>query len=128
MSDAGNAKLKSIILQGVHEENKRLLEKGYGGVRAARRWRRNRFAVRISSLLLLTGLLVLTRFIVFPALYNGDDSIAPVEQAASGPILPWSTVVMQSANNARLKWTPVDINPRELLNYSLLLNDQQVRV
>jgi len=128
MSDVGNAKLKSIILQGVHEENKRLLEKGYGGVRAAHRWRRNRFAIRISSLLLLTGLLVLTRFIVFPALYSGDEPIAPVEHAASGPILPWSTVVMQSANNGRLKWTPVDINPRELLDYSLLLNDEQVRV
>ncbi|HEB70060.1 MAG TPA: N-acetylmuramoyl-L-alanine amidase [Desulfobulbus sp.] len=128
MSDAGNAKLKRVILQGVHEENKRLHEDGYGGVRAVRRWRRNRFVVRLSSVLLLAGLMVLTRFIVFPALYKGHDSIAPVEHAVSGPILPWSTVVMQSTNNARLKWTPVDINPHELLNYSLLLNDEQVRV
>lgn len=129
MSEACNAKLKNDILRGVLEENKRLLEDGYVGVRAGRRRRRNRLVARISSVLLLAGLFVVTRFVVFPNLYSDQAAqLAPVEHVVSGPILPWSTVVMQSASSTRLKWTPVDINPRELLNYGLLLNSERVRV
>lgn len=124
MSNAGNAKLKSAILQGVYEENKRLREKGFGGVRAARRRRRNRLAVHVLTVFFLTALFIATRFIIFPS-FDGHNITE--ENVHAGPILPWSSIVMQMTTGP-LKWSPIDVDPSKLLNYSLLLNDERVRV
>ncbi len=126
MSDTGNTKLKEVILKGVHEENKKLLEYGHVGVKAARRRRRGKFALRTFSVLLIAILFVATRFMIFP---NQYDQLAPSEeQTATSTIMPWASVVMQATPSTPRPWTPVDVDPSELVNYGLLLNDEQVRV
>jgi N-acetylmuramoyl-L-alanine amidase len=135
MRNAENAKIKDVILQGVYEENLIMSASHAKSIRSGRQ-PGYRFITRILSVLLATVFFVLIQFISDPISQQSTNPIAFSEMAS---ILPWaeivhdkladpSTVQQPSYVADSTPWPVIPFNAQRLLDYNLLLNNDQVRL
>ena len=126
MSALINPKFKNEILQKVYEDNKQLSKNNYGGISTARRYCRNRHLVKLFTVILLAVLLTTTRFFVFPVFFEENPASTEVTAKA---VLPWSEIIMHNTGKV-ISPAPllIDNSRDRLLNYSMLLNDERVRL
>jgi N-acetylmuramoyl-L-alanine amidase len=126
MDASVNTKLKDEILHKVFKDNRQLRENDGRGISNAKRYRRNRHFARLLAVVLLAALLITSRFFVFPILFGEEPQLAETTPMTS---LPWSDLVTRKGHEVN---SPVplliDTSRDKLLNYSMLLNDERVRV
>ncbi len=126
MPASANIKRKNKILSKVYEDNKQLGESNYGAINTAKRYRRNRLLVKLLTVILIAVLFTTTRFFVFPVFFEQEPQSTKVTAMA---VLPWSDIVMQDTGGLTSP-TPllIDTSRDRLLNYSMLLNDERIRI
>lgn len=121
-----NTKLKNKILNKVHEDNRHLRQGNRRGISDAKRYRRNRRLKRLFTVILLAVFLTASRFFVFPVFFGEEPQSIEIMTVAA---LPWAAIIMQETGKIT---NPVplliDTSRDKLLNYSMLLNDERVRV
>jgi N-acetylmuramoyl-L-alanine amidase len=135
MSNAENANIRDVILQGVYEDN---LAMSVPHAKPTRSDRHPgfRFITRFLSVLLITVVIVLIQFVADPINQQSTNPVAFSEMAS---ILPWAEIVHDQrvgsfmvqqpsylADSTHLPVTP--FNAQRLLEYNLLLNHDQVRL
>ena len=117
---------KDEILNKIYEDNKQLRKNSYRGASKAKQYRRNRHLVKMSTVIMLAVLLTASRFFAFPVFFTEESQLIEIKTAAA---IPWSDVVMREAGEvANPVPLLIDTSRDRLLNYSMLLNDERIRV
>ena len=135
MPNAENANIRDAILQGVYEDNLAISSPHAKPVRSGRQ-PGYRFIARILSVLLITVVIVLIQFVADPI---NQQSTTPVAFSQMASILPWAEIVHdQRAASITVQqpsyladstpWPVTPFNAKRLLDYSFLLNHDQVRL
>jgi N-acetylmuramoyl-L-alanine amidase len=131
MGRSENKKLKQTILQGVYEDNLRIADPGHPGL--------SRLSANCRS---VPGVLSLVG--VFVLVLLGYLAFDPVDQQSTDPgaftvhtsTLPWDRVLLNKQvavaaldpEAPAREFPTAHLDPRQLLDYNLLLNREQVRL
>ncbi len=135
MANADSKRVKSVILQGVYEENLKIGAGSSASVRRRAILRHRRTAVPVLLILLVSLALVPGRFSPLP---DRTPAAEPSALAEPAPMLPWPDILSgythaplapppaEKIVSAPLPAVPLDAG--RLLDYDLLLNSDSVRL